>query len=110
MTVKLMNFDINNIIKSEVECKKYEIKKSRLKLLFYLLLAVYCLIFLLAVPVFSDDILSRKMFNYEIMDQFILAVCYIVVLYCEFKNFWGAIKLFKKIRLLKKDLEIIDSI
>lgn len=49
------------------------------------------------------------MFNYEIMDQFILAVCYIVVLYCEFKNLWGAIKLFKKIHLLKKDLEIINS-
>lgn len=109
MNVKLMKFDVKSIIEGENEHKRSEIKKSRLKLLFYLLLVAFYFMFLVAVPIFADDILSRKMFSYNFIDQFVLAVCYIVVLCLELKNIWEIIKLFKEIHFFKKDLEILNS-
>lgn len=109
MNVKLMKFDINNIIKSENEYKKQEIKKSQLNLIPYLFLVAFCLIFLLTVPFFVDDILARKLFDCRLIDEFVLSICYIVVLCMEFKNLWEAIKIIRKIHVIKKELETLKS-
>ncbi|MCH5296683.1 MAG: hypothetical protein J1E85_03330 [Ruminococcus sp.] len=109
MNVKLMKFDINNIIKAENECIKHKIKKLRLNLFYRLFLLIICLSLLFVTPFLVDDILQKRNFYQEIMGQFIFTVCYIVVLCAGFYNLWNTIKIFRQIYILNKDSELLNS-
>lgn len=102
MNIKLMNLDIKNIIKSENEYKRSEIKEARLKILFYLFVVVFLLMFLIAVPIMPINIV-------DIIYQFIISIVYVCIIFIELHNLWEIIKLFRKVHFLNKDLELLNS-